>query len=169
MVSPDTALRRLLRETGKLLRPYGFEGEEPTWSRVESGGVARVGRTRVARTWTDGQQRIAFGLTLDAVPVAWWEYRTWLATRRGLPSTPLEETTGPGLVTAPPSFEAGALWTIGVDPEQPGHARQDDVEAIRDRLRHHVHGHARAALRLLDPEFHVEALLDITDPTPRVW
>ncbi|WP_039798891.1 hypothetical protein [Nocardia araoensis] len=166
MVNPDTALRRLLRETGKLLQPYGFHGTEPTWTRVEARGVASVGRTRVTRTWTDGQQVLGFGLTLTATPAPWWEYCNWRNTRLGLPHVPLESATGPGLIDLHSlSDELTTPWTLRVDPAQPGqHALQSDIDTIRDQLPRRVHAYARRALRLVDADRYLEELTARPDP-----
>lgn len=166
MVSPDTALRRLLRDTAKLLQPYGFHGNEPTWTRIdEDAGVASVGRTRVSRTWTDGQQTLAFGLTLGATPLAWWEYCRHRDELRGLPPVPLEAATGPDLLDPHPRpGEPPAPWTLRVDPDQPGgHALQADLEAIRDELPRRVHTYARRAVQLLEPGRYLEELLALPD------
>ncbi|MGY4098901.1 hypothetical protein ACW2Q0_04940 [Nocardia sp. R16R-3T] len=169
MVRPESALRRLLRETGKLLQPYGFHGSDPRWIRVEPGGVASVGRTRVSRTWTSGQQVIRFGLELNATPTAWWEFRNWRNAQLGLPPTPLEEATGPDLInTHPLPEELTALWSLRLDPAQSGqHVLQSDIETIRTELPRRVHAHARRALRLLEPERYLDELL--THPEPRTW
>jgi len=166
MVSPDTALRRLLRDTAKLLQPYGFQGNEPTWTRVEDAGVASVGRTRVSRTWSDGQQTLSFGLTLNATPLAWWEYCCRRDELRGLPPVPLAAATGPDLLAPHPSpGEPPAPWSMRVDPDQPGgHALQADVEAIRDELPRRVHTYARRAVQLLEPGRYLEELLALPDP-----
>jgi hypothetical protein len=95
MVGLDSALRRLMREAGKLLQPYGFHDSEAMWVRVVPGGVASVGRTRTLRTWTGGQQVLRFGLCLSATPTGWWEFRNWRNAQLGLPPTPLEQATGP--------------------------------------------------------------------------
>ncbi len=169
MVRPESALRRLLRETGKLLHPYGFHGSDPRWVRVETGGVASVGRTRVSRTWTSGQQVIRFGLELSATPKAWWEFRNWRDAQLGLPPTPLEEATGPGLInTHPLPEELTALWSLRLDPAQSGqHVLQSDIETIRSELPRRVHAHARRALRLLEPDRYLDELL--AHPEPRTW
>ncbi|MET9284226.1 hypothetical protein [Nocardia beijingensis] len=165
MVNPDTALRRLLRETGKLLQPYGFHGAEPTWTRVEARGVASVGRTRVTRTWIDGQQVLGFGLTLHATPIAWWEFCNWRDTRRGLPHVPLESATGPGLIdNRSLADELTAPWTLRVDPDQPGsHALQSDIDTIRSQLPRRVHAYARRALRLLETDHYLDELSERSD------
>lgn len=169
MVSPDTALRRLLRDTAKLLQPYGFHGNEPTWKRVEDAGVASVGRTRVSRTWTDGQQTLAFGLTSSATPAAWWEYCRRRDEARGLTPVPLAAATGPDLLGPHPKpGEPPAPWTLRVDPDQPGgHALQADIEAIRDELPRRVHAYARRAVQLLEPGRYLEELLALPDPVLR--
>ncbi|WP_405179981.1 hypothetical protein OG225_00775 [Nocardia sp. NBC_01377] len=166
MVSPDTALRRLLRETGKLLEPYGFGGSEPTWIRVEPGGVASVGRTRVSRTWTDGQQTLRFGLRLDAAPAAWWEFRNWRDTRLGLAPTSPENATGPGLVEPhPPTLEPPESWSLRVDPERAGqHAAQADIDVIRAELPRRVHAYARRAIALIQPDRYLDELLAHPEP-----
>ncbi|MGQ4615144.1 hypothetical protein [Nocardia sp. R7R-8] len=166
MVNPDTALRRLLRETGKLLQPYGFHGTEPTWTRVEARGVASVGRTRVTRTWTDGQQVLGFGLTLTATPTSWWQYCNWRNARLGLPRVPMESATGPGLIdTHSLPDELTTPWTLRVDSAQPGqHALQSDIDTIRDQLPRRVHAYARRALRLLEADRYLEELTARPDP-----
>ncbi|MBF6195309.1 hypothetical protein [Nocardia implantans] len=165
MVNPDTALRRLLRETGKLLQPYGFHGTEPTWTRVEARGVASVGRTRVTRTWIDGQQVLGFGLTLRATPIAWWEYCTWRDARLGLPPIPLESATGPGLIDSRSlADELTTPWTLRVDPDLPGsHALRSDIDTIRSELPRRVHAYARRALRLLETDRYLDELSDQPD------
>ncbi|WP_378740802.1 hypothetical protein [Nocardia brasiliensis] len=161
MVRLDTALRRLLRETGKLLQQYGFDGTEPAWVRVEPGGVASVGRTRVSRAWTDGQQVLSFGLNLNATPTPWWEFGNWRNVRLGLPSTPLEKATGPGLIdnhTLP--AELTAMWSLRLDPEQQGqHVLHTDIDTIRAELPRRVHAYARRALRLVEPGRYLDELL----------
>ncbi|MFI6364988.1 hypothetical protein ACIBG0_19775 [Nocardia sp. NPDC050630] len=171
MVRPESALRRLLRETGKLLQPYGFHGSDPRWIRVEPGGVAAVGRTRVSRTWTSGQQVLGFGLELSATPTAWWEYLNWRNAQLGVPPTPLEEATGPDLInTHPLPDELTASWSIRLDPEQPGqHVLQLDIDAIRTELPRRVHAYARRALRLVEPDQYLDELLAHPDPRIGTW
>ncbi|WP_067862817.1 hypothetical protein [Nocardia shimofusensis] len=171
MVSPDTALRRLLRDTAKLLQPYGFHGNEPIWTRVEDAGVASVGRTRVSRTWTDGQQTLAFGLTASATPAAWWEYCRRRDEARGRTPVPLAAATGPDLLGPHPKpGEPPAPWTLRVDPGQPGgHALQSDIESIRAELPRRVHAYARRAVQLLEPGRYLEELLALPDPGVRTW
>lgn len=160
MVRSDTALRRLLREMGKLLQPYGFEGGEPTWVRVEPGGVASVGRGRVVRTWTGGRQVITFGLESNATPIAWWEFCEWRNARLGLPSVPLAEASGPGLLGAEAlPGELTTVWSLRLDAEQPGqHVLRADIEAVRAELPRRVHAYARRALRLLEPDRYLDEL-----------
>ncbi|MGW3281085.1 hypothetical protein [Nocardia rhamnosiphila] len=161
MVRPDPALRRLLRETGKLLQPYGFYGTDAPWVRVEPAGVASVGRTRVSRTWADGQQVLRFGLHLDATPRAWWEFGNWRNERLGLDPIPLEEATGPDLIDdhGLPE-ELTRPWSLRVDPEQPGgHALQTDLDTIRAELPRRVHAYARRAIQLADPDRYLTELL----------
>ncbi|WP_433621855.1 hypothetical protein [Nocardia sp. CA-120079] len=171
MVRPESALRRLLRETGKLLQPYGFDGSDPRWIRVEPGGVASVGRTRVSRTWTSGQQVLGFGLELSATPTAWWEFRNWRNTQLGLPAIPLEEATGPDLInTQTLPDELTALWSLRLDPEQSGqHVLQTDIDTIRTELPRRVHTFARRALRLLEPDRYLDELLTHPDPHSGTW
>lgn len=168
MVGPDSALRRLMREAGKLLQPYGFHGSEAIWVRVVPGGVASVGRTRTLRTWTGGQQVLRFGLSLSATPTAWWEFCNWRNAQLGLPLTPLEQATGPGLIGdhgLPDDLTE--LWSLQVDPTQPGRqALQADIDAIRAELPRRVHAYARRALRLLEPDRYLDELL--ADPNPRI-
>ncbi|WP_040790573.1 hypothetical protein [Nocardia paucivorans] len=161
MVSPDTALRRLLRETAKLLQRYGFHGTDPTWTRIVDGGVASVGRTRVLRTWTNGRQTRSFGLTLNATPTAWWEYCNWCNAQRGLPAIPLENATGPGVLDMHPhSAELTTPWILRVDPDQlEQHALQSDIDTIREQLPRRVHAYARRALQLLEPQRYLDELL----------
>ncbi|WP_068053581.1 hypothetical protein [Nocardia xishanensis] len=171
MVSPDSALRRVLRETGKLLQPYGFHGSDPVWVRVEPGGVASVGRTRVTRTWTDGQQVIGFGLELNATPAAWWEFCNWRDSRLGLPPTPLEKAGGPDLITSHRlPDEVTALWSVRLDPEQPGqHVLQADIDTIRAELPRRVHAYARRALQLAEPDRYLDELLARPDKGLGEW
>ncbi|WP_433664157.1 hypothetical protein ACQPW1_19730 [Nocardia sp. CA-128927] len=171
MVGTDSALRRLTREVGKLLQPYGFDGSEDTWVRVVEGGVASVGRTRTLRTWTDGQQVVRFGLCLSATPIAWWEFRNWRNARLGLPRLPLEQATGPGLINdrGMPA-DLTEMWSLRVDPAQPGrHALQADVDTIRGELHRRVHAYARRALRLLEPDRYLDELLADPDPRFATW
>ncbi|WP_459545972.1 hypothetical protein [Nocardia sp. X0981] len=171
MVRPDPALRRLMREMGKLLHPYGFHGSEPRWVRLEPGGVAAVGRTRVSRIWTDGQQVLRFGLHLSATPISWWEFDNWRNARLGLPTVPLEEATGPDLVDPHGLTDAHtAAWHLRVDPDLPGgHARQDDIDTIRTELPRRVHAYARRAIQLADPDRYLEELLAQPDPRLGTW
>ncbi|WP_435592567.1 hypothetical protein [Nocardia sp. bgisy118] len=171
MVSPDSALRRVLRETGKLLQPYGFHGSDPVWVRIEPGGVASVGRTRLTRTWTGGQQVLAFGLELNATPTAWWEFCNWRDARLGLPPTPLEKAAGPDLITSHRlPDELTALWSVRLDPEQPGqHVLQADIDAIRTELPRRVHAYARRALQLVEPDRYLDELLDRPDKGIGEW
>ncbi|MGK8524313.1 hypothetical protein ACRS6B_23415 [Nocardia asteroides] len=165
MVRPDPAVRRLLRETGKLLEQYGFHGSDPTWVRVEPGGVASVGRTRVSRTWISGQQVLSFGLDLNATPTAWWEYCNWRKAQLGLPPVPLEEATGPGLIdTHPLSNRLTTPWSLRPGPDQ--HVRQADIDAVRAELPSRVHAYARRALRLVEPGRYLEELSN--EPDPRI-
>ncbi|MFD6397742.1 hypothetical protein [Nocardia sp. NPDC060249] len=167
MDGPDSALRRLTREAGKLLRPYGFHGTEASWTQVTEGGVAAIRRTRVQRTWTDGQQALGFGLELSATPTAWWEFCAWRDAERDLPPTALEHATGPGLIdNHGVSAELTELWSLRVDPahrERP--ALQADVDTVRADLPVRVHAYARRALRLLEPDAYLDELL--ADPNPR--
>ncbi|APE33535.1 hypothetical protein BOX37_05625 [Nocardia mangyaensis] len=167
MVGPDSALRRLTRDVGKLLQPYGFDGSEATWVRVAPGGVASVRRTRIVRTWTDGHQILRFGLGLAATPTAWWEFATWRNTTLGLPPTPLEQAIGPGLIDerALPA-DLTDPWSLRVDPTRAGNpALQADVDTIRADLPRRVHAYARRALRLLEPDGYLHELLADSNPT----
>ncbi|MFC3966405.1 hypothetical protein [Nocardia jiangsuensis] len=148
MVKPDSALRRLWRTTGKLLEPYGFAGSEPSWARREQAGTAVVERTRVTRTWTNGQQVIRFGLHARAVPDAWRDYVTW----RGA-AVEIARLADPH----PP-------WTLCLDPEQPGHALESDLELIRAELPRRVHACARRAIQLTEPQFYLEELRALPEP-----
>ncbi|WP_019930459.1 hypothetical protein [Nocardia sp. BMG111209] len=171
MVRSESALRRVLRELEKLLQSYGFHGAEPTWVRPEPGGLATVGRTRTFRTWTGGQQVLEFGLSLGATPTAWWEFCNWRNTQRGLPPTPFESATGPGLLTdhgLPP--DQTGLWSVRLDPDQPGgHVLQADIDTVRAELPRRVHTYARRALRLLEPGRYLDELLAIPDPRADTW
>jgi hypothetical protein len=171
MVRPESALRRLLRDTGKLLQPYGFHGCEPRWIRVEPGGVASVSRTRVSRTWTSGQQVLGFGLQLSATPTAWWEFGNWRNTRLGLPPVPLENATGPDLInTDTLPDEVTGLWSLRLDPAQAGqHVLQTDIDTIRAELPRRVHAYARRALRLVEPDRYLDELLAQRDPHVGTW
>ncbi|WP_280472879.1 hypothetical protein [Nocardia asiatica] len=164
MVGPDAALRRLTRAAGKLLQPYGFDGSEARWVRVVPEGVARVGRTRTSRTWTDGQQELKFGLSLSATPTAWWEFANWRDAQLGLPPAPFQEASGPGLIDAHGMPGAATeLWSLRVDPAQPGRVLQADVDAVRAELPRRVHACARRALRLLEPGRYLDELLALPD------
>ncbi|WP_460717654.1 hypothetical protein [Nocardia heshunensis] len=166
MVKPDSALRRLMRDTGKLLQPYGFEGAEPTWVRVQPEGVATVTRTRIFRTFTGGQQVLGFGLGSWATPTAWWEFRNWRNERLGLSPIAIEAATGPGLLPGEGLPEDPALlWSVRLDQYQPGHIQPGDIEAVRAELPRRVHTLARRALRLLDPDAYLEELLAQDNPT----
>lgn len=160
-----------MRDTGKLLEPYGFNGSGTSWVRVEPGGVASVGRTRASRTWTGGQQVLSFGLALSATPIAWWEWLNWRNAQWGHPATPLEEATGPGLITTHglPS-EMTDSWSLRLDPQQPGqHALQADIDIIRAELPRRVHTYARRALKLLEPDRYLDELLAHPDPGIGTW
>lgn len=170
MATPDSALRRLMRTTGKLLEPYAFDGDEPTWTRVEPEGVAAVGRTRTFRTYTGGQQVLSFGLTLSATPAPWWEFCNWRETRRGADPVPLAAATGPGLLTdsaLPDSLTE--MWSMRILPGHPGHVDQGDIELIRTELPRRVHAYARRALRLLEPGQYLEELLNLPDQHAETW
>ncbi|MBH0776753.1 hypothetical protein [Nocardia bovistercoris] len=170
MVSSDTALRRLFRDTGKLLEPYGFHGAEPVWTHPRPGGLARIGRTRITRTWTDGQQVISFGLTLSATPGAWREFRDWRNARNGLPPVPEDEAAGPDLIDAHRLPKPLTIpWTLRTDPDRPGHALQADLDAIRAELPARLHAYARRALRLLEPDEYLDEVLAHPEPDARVW
>lgn len=148
MVKPDSALRRLWRTTGKSLAAYGFTGAEPSWERPEQAGVAVVERTRVVRTWVSGQQIIRFGLAAGAVPDAWRDYVTWRGAAAELPR--LADPHPP--------------WTLRLDPEQPGHALERDLELIRAELPRRVHTCARRAIQLTEPERYLAELRALPDP-----
>ncbi|MBC7299839.1 MAG: hypothetical protein H5T78_02670 [Nocardia sp.] len=167
MDGPDSALRRLTREAGKLLRPYGFHGTEAAWTQVTDAGVATIRRTRTQRTWTDGQQVLGFGLELGVTPVAWWEFCNWRAALRGLEPAALEQATGPGLIDERGmSEELTAWWSLRVDPQRRGRpALQTDVDTVRADLPVRVHAYARRALRLLEPDAYLDELL--ADPNPQ--
>ncbi|MFI1919195.1 hypothetical protein [Nocardia sp. NPDC020380] len=177
MVSPESAVRRLMRETGKLLQPYGFESAESHggraesgWIRVEEAGVASVTRTRTVRNWTGGQQELRFGLALDATPLAWWEYRAWRNTQSGQAPVPFAQAEGPGLLgNSGLPVEATQPWSLRLDPEQPGQALQADIDAIRAQLPRRVHLYARRALRLLQPGAYLDELLAQPDPGLDSW
>lgn len=170
MVTPESALRRLMRDTGKLLEPYGFHGSDPTWVHIGPDGVAAVGRTRTFRSWTGGQQILRFGLSLSATPTAWWEFCNWRTTRLDLPPAPIEEATGPGLITEKglPGNQT-ELWSMRLDPAQQGHVQQTDIETIRAELPRRVHAYARRALRLLEPDRYLEEMLAEPDPQTAHW
>ncbi|WP_410876275.1 hypothetical protein [Nocardia sp. A7] len=167
MDGPDSALRRLTREAGKLLRPYGFHGTEAAWTHVTADGVASIRRTRTQRTWTDGQQVLGFGLELSATPRAWWEFCHWRDGVRGLEPIALEQATGPGLIDERGlGAELTELWSLRVDPAQRGRpALQADVDTVRADLPVRVHAYARRALRLLEPDAYLNELL--ADPNPQ--
>ncbi|WP_458690211.1 hypothetical protein [Nocardia tengchongensis] len=170
MVKPESALRRLMRDTGKLLQPYGFDGAEPTWTRVLPDGVATIARTRTFRTFTGGQQVLRFGLGAWATPAAWQEFRLWRTERRGLRPIAVEAATGPGLLPGEGlPAESGELWSLRLDPYQPGHVQPEDIEAIRAELPRRVHTHARRALRLLEPDAYLEELLAQPNPGVDIW
>lgn len=160
-----------MRDTGKLLQPYGFNHDTGTsWTRVEPDGVAFVGRTRAVRTWTGGQQVLEFGLDLGATPTTWWEYRNWCDARQGLPPTPVEKASGPHLITdhGLPD-EVTGMWSLRIDPAQSGHALQADIDAIRAELPRRVHVYARRALRLAEPGRYLDELLALPDPGIGTW
>ncbi|MFD3705325.1 hypothetical protein ACFWUP_19475 [Nocardia sp. NPDC058658] len=167
MDGPDSALRRLTREAGKLLRPYGFHGTGAAWTQVTAGGVASIRRTRTQRTWTDGQQVLGFGLELGATPTAWWEFCNWRNAERGLDPIALEQATGPGLIDERGlSAELTEWWSLRVDPthrDRP--ALQADVDTVRADLPVRVHAFARRALRLLEPDAYLDELM--ADPNPQ--
>lgn len=166
MVGLDPALRRLTRDIGKLLQPYGFDGADPRWARETPDGVAVVGRDRIQRTWTDGQQVARFGLAAAATPIAWWEFQQWRAARHGRAHPPLAEATGPGLVERREIGAEGAeSCSLGTDPAQEGQqVRQADLDALRADLPRRVHACARRALRLLEPDRYLDELLAVPDP-----
>ncbi|MEU1983084.1 hypothetical protein [Nocardia sp. NPDC019395] len=164
MVRPDPALRRLLRETQKLLEPYGFHGSDPRWVRVEPGGVAAVERTRASRTWTDGQQVLRFDLHLTATPTAWWEFGNWRNSRLGLPAIPLEAATGPDLITTRNPAEP---WILRTAPD--GHVPQADIDSVRAELPRRIHAYARRALQLVEPGIYLDELVARADPHIGTW
>lgn len=170
MSGPDAALRRLTRDVGKLLQPYGFHGTDASWSQVLPDGVARIGRTRVQRTWIDGQQVVRFGLTLSATPVAWWEFTNRRSAAGEGDPIDLAGASGPDLLgdrELPP--EATAPWTLRSDPDRPGGpALEADVDVVRAQLPRRVHAYARRALRLLEPGCYAQELQAIPDPSPEV-
>ncbi|MGW4533431.1 hypothetical protein ACWEOI_21020 [Nocardia sp. NPDC004340] len=170
MVKPESALRRLMRDTGKLLQPYGFEGADPTWTRVLPEGVATIARTRTFRTFTGGQQVLRFGLGAWATPAAWQEFRVWRTERYGLRPLAPEAASGPGLLPGEGlPAEPDELWSVRLDRYQPGHVQAEDIEAIRAELPRRVHAHGRRALRLLEPGAYLEELLAQPDPGPATW
>ncbi|WP_067568487.1 hypothetical protein [Nocardia acidivorans] len=162
MVKPESALRRLMRDTGKLLQPYGFQGEEPTWVRVEDAGVATIGRTRTFRTFTGGQQILRFGLTMSTTPLPWWEFRNWRNTRLGLAPIPIEEATGPGLIPDGLPEAMTEMWSLRLVDQ--GHIDPADIDTIRAELPRRVHTYARRAIRLLEPDHYLDELLAQPDP-----
>lgn len=168
MVKPESALRRLMRDTGKLLEPYGFDGSEPTWVRVEAAGVATVGRTRTFRTFTNGQQILRFGLTQSATPTPWWEFCNWRNTRLALPPIPLEAATGPGLIPDGLPQTLTEMWSMHLNPAQ-GHIDPADIATIRAELPRRVHAYARRALRLLEPDTYLNELLSQPNPDAHTW
>lgn len=169
MATPDAALRRLLRDTGKLLQPYGFEGAEPSWTRVEEGGVAVVGRTRAIRSWTDGQQVLRFGLCLRATPTAWWEFGNWRTAQLGRAPSPIEAATGPDLIADGLPEAMTQLWSLRTEPDQPGQVHSGDVELIRAELPRRVHAYARRARQLLEPDRYLDELLAQPDRNRATW
>ncbi|MFI5500608.1 hypothetical protein ACIA5E_16240 [Nocardia asteroides] len=166
MVGLDPALRRMTRDIGKLLQPYDFDGADPRWARVTPDGVAVVGRGRIQRTWTEGQQVARFGLAAAATPIAWWEFERWRAARHGRPCPPLADATGPGLVDARGiGADIAESWSLRTDPAQEGQqVRQADLDALRADLPRRVHAYARRALRLLEPDRYLDELLAVPDP-----
>ncbi|MVU81122.1 hypothetical protein GPX89_28230 [Nocardia sp. ET3-3] len=170
MVKPESALRRLMRDTGKLLEPYGFEGGDPTWVRVTPDGVAAVARTRTFRSFTGGQQVLRFGLGSWATPTAWWEFCNWRNERLGLSPTALEAASGPGLLTDDGlPDERAELWSVRLDPYLPGHVMTADVTAIRAELPRRVHALARRALRMAEPGRYLGELLAQPNPHTGAW
>lgn len=165
MVKPDPALRRLLRETQKLLEPYGFHGSDPRWVRVEPGGVAAVGRTRATRMWAEGQQVLRFDLHLSATPAAWWDFGNWRNTRLGLPPIPIEQATGPDLI--PTHGLVGEPWCLRSGPD--GHVLPADIDAVRAELPRRIHAYARRALQLVEPDRYLDELVAQADPHIGTW
>ncbi len=153
-------MRRLTREAGNLLQPYGFHGADARWVHLAPEGVATIRRTRVQRTWTEGQQVLTFGLELTATPRAWWEHCARRDTELGLPPTPLDQATGPGLLDSIGlPADLTTPWTLHADPTRPGrHADPTDLATIRADLPRRIHAYARRALRLLDPAHHAREL-----------
>ncbi|WP_433579090.1 hypothetical protein [Nocardia brasiliensis] len=169
MATPDATLRRLLRDIGKLVQPYGFEGSEPSWVRVEEGGVAVVGRTRALRSWTDGQQVLRFGLSLRVTPTAWWEFGNWRAAQLGRAPSPLAAATGPDLIADGLPEAMTELWSLRTEPDQPGQVQSGDVEVIRAELPRRVHAYARRARQLLEPDRYLDELLAQPDRQVATW
>lgn len=168
MVRPDPALRRLLRETQKLLEPYGFHGSDPRWIRIEPGGVAAVGRTRASRIWSDGHQVLRFDLYLTATPAAWWEFGNWRNARLGLRAIPEEEATGPDLLTnGQAAGEPAGPWCLRSAPD--GHILPSDIDTVRAELPRRIHACARRALQLVEPDRYLEELLARADPHIGTW
>lgn len=165
-------MRRVEREIGKLLRQYGFGGSGNSWVRVESSGVASVGRSRAISTWSGGQQSVGFGLALSVTPIEWWEFSNWRDAGFGRPPTPLERAEGPRLVDHQGlPDQVMRPWSIGVDPAlQPErHALQADIDVVRAELPSRVHAYARRALRLLQPGRYLEELLAQPGESPGRW
>ncbi|MFB7716088.1 hypothetical protein [Nocardia sp. NPDC056100] len=169
MVKPESALRRLMRDTGKLLQPYGFDGAEPTWTRVVDAGVATVGRTRTFRTFTGGEQILRFGLTMSATPAPWWEFCNWRNTRLSRPPIPFEAATGPGLIPDGLPAHLTEMWSMNLPAEAQGHIDPADIDTIRAELPRRVHAYARRALRLLEPDAYLDELLAQPDPQLGTW
>ena len=75
---------------------------------------------------------------MSATPTGWWEFRNWRNAQLGLPPTPLEQATGPGLIDdhGMPD-DLTELWSLQLDPTQPGrNALQADIDTIRAEWEH---------------------------------
>lgn len=134
------------------MQPYGFEGADPVWTRREPDGVAAVHRTRVVRSWTDGEQIIRFGLHPSATPAAWQDFLDWRATHLAAPAEiPL------------PLLDPPVTWTLRLDPGRPGHALPADLDTLRAELPRRVHACARRALQLAEPGRYLAELLALPE------
>lgn len=164
MIDQDKAVRELMKDVGRTLRPMGFRGSVNLWTKVTPFGKVAIGRSN-RNNWVPpnlcyGARGFSFGF--EAIPEPWWRYQNWRRAQLGKPELPLDarEVTGINLREAHDlpnePVRPTRLWTIRPESEW----LTSDVEFIREHLPWAVEQLAQRCMRLIEPARYLTELLD---------